>query len=193
MLVYWLLGYCECNYGSEWLIGCYGCRIGVRDMVVDGGMGFVMKWCEDVCFLIGCGKYIDDYLFVNIMYCVFVRLIVVNGMIKSIDVFRVEEMLGVVVVFIGEDFVEVGGNLVGWVIVSCDGELMKELKCFVLVYGKVWYVGDVYVVVIVELFVEVMDVVEVIEVDIEELDVVVNMVDVLVNNDVLVYDEIGMN
>lgn len=162
-------------------------------MVVDGGKGFVMKCCEDVWFLIGCGKYLDDYKLVNIIYCVFVWLIVVNGKIISIDMLVVVEMFGVVVVFMGEDFVDVGGNLVGWVIVSCDGELMKEFKCFVFVYGKVCYVGDVYVVVIVEMLVEVMDVVEVIEVDIEELDVVINMVDVLVNNDVLVYDEIGMN
>lgn len=162
-------------------------------MAADGGMGFATKRREDVRFLTGRGKYTDDYSPANTTYCAFARSTVANGTIKSIDVSRAEEMPGVVAVFTGEDFVEVGGNPAGWAIVSRDGEPMKEPKRPVLAHGKVRHVGDAYAAVIAESLAEAMDAVEAIEADIEELDAVVNMADALANNDVLVHDEIGTN
>ncbi|HCW84300.1 MAG TPA: hypothetical protein DHC76_09865, partial [Rhodobacteraceae bacterium] len=53
---------------------------------------------------------------------VFARSNVANGTIKSIDTSAAAAMPGVLAIFTGEDFVEVGGNPAGWAIVSRDGE-----------------------------------------------------------------------
>lgn len=162
-------------------------------MAADGGKGFATKRREDVRFLTGRGKYSDDYKPANTTYCAFARSTVANGKIISIDTSAAAEMPGVVAVFTGEDFVDVGGNPAGWAIVSRDGEPMKEPKRPVLAHGKVRHVGDAYAAVIAETLAEAMDAVEAIEADIEELDAVINMADALANNDVLVHDEIGTN
>ena len=162
-------------------------------MAADGGMGFATKRREDVRFLTGRGKYTDDYTPVNTTYCAFARSTVANGTINSIDTSEAAAMPGVVAVFTGEDFVEVGGNPAGWAIVSRDGDPMKEPKRPVLAHGKVRHVGDAYAAVIAETLAEALDAVEAIEADIEELDAVVNMADALANDSVLVHDEIGTN
>ena len=162
-------------------------------MAADGGMGFATKRREDVRFLTGRGKYTDDYTPVNTTYCAFARSTVANGTINSIDTSEAAAMPGVVAVFTGEDFVEVGGNPAGWAIVSRDGDPMKEPKRPVLAHGKVRHVGDAYAAVIAETLAEALDAVEAIEADIDELDAVVNMADALANDSVLVHDEIGTN
>ena len=162
-------------------------------MAADGGMGFATKRREDVRFLTGRGKYTDDYTPVNTTYCAFARSTVANGTINSIDTSKAAAMPGVVAVFTGEDFVEVGGNPAGWAIVSRDGDPMKEPKRPVLAHGKVRHVGDAYAAVIAETLAEALDAVEAIEADIDELDAVVNMADALANDSVLVHDEIGTN
>lgn len=162
-------------------------------MAADGGMGFATKRREDVRFLTGRGKYTDDYTPVNTTYCAFARSTVANGTINSIDTSEAASMPGVVAVFTGEDFVEVGGNPAGWAIVSRDGDPMKEPKRPVLAHGKVRHVGDAYAAVIAETLAEALDAVEAIEADIDELDAVVNMADALANDSVLVHDEIGTN
>ncbi|MFA8440485.1 xanthine dehydrogenase family protein molybdopterin-binding subunit [Yoonia sp.] len=162
-------------------------------MAADGGMGHATKRREDVRFLTGRGKYTDDYTPAKTTYCAFARSTVANGKINSIDTSAAAEMPGVVAVFTGEDFAEVGGNPAGWLINSRDGEPMKEPKRPVLAHGKVRHVGDAYAAVIAETLEQAMDAVEAIDADIDELDAVTNMADALANTDTLVHDEIGTN
>ena len=83
-----------------------------------------------------------------------------RGKIKSIDTSAAAQMPGVLAVFTGDDFVDVGGNPAGWLINSRDGEPMKEPKRPVLAHGKVRHVGDAYAAVIAETVEQARDAVE---------------------------------
>ena len=161
-------------------------------MPKDTGIGAAPKRREDVRFLTGTGQYSDDISLVNQASAVFARSNVANGVIKSIDTTAAAAMPGVLAIFTGEDFVEVGGNPAGWLINSRDGEPMKEPKRPVLAHGKVRHVGDAYAAVIAETVEQAKDAVEAIEADIEELSAVINMKDALAGSN-YVHDEIETN
>lgn len=161
-------------------------------MPKDGGIGAATKRREDVRFLTGTGEYTDDIQIAKQVYAVFARSTVAHGKINGIDTSAAEAMPGVLAVFTGEDFVEVGGNPAGWLINSRDGEPMKEPKRPVLAHGKVRHVGDAYAAVIAETVEQAKDAVEAIEADIEELDAVIDMAAALEGSN-FVHDEIGTN
>ena len=161
-------------------------------MPKDGGIGAGTKRREDVRFLTGTGTYTADINTYGQAAAVFARSTVANGRIKSIDTSAAEAMPGVLAVFTGADFAEVGGNPAGWLINSRDGTPMKEPKRPVLAHGKVRHVGDAYAAVIAETVEQARDAVEAIEADIEELPAVVNMAEALKDEN-LVHDEIETN
>ena len=161
-------------------------------MPKDDGIGASTLRREDVRFLTGEGNYSDDIKLLNQASAVFARSTVANGVIKSIDTSAAAEMPGVLAIFTGEDFVEVGGNPAGWLINSRNGDPMKEPKRPVLAHGKVRHVGDAYAAVIAETVEQAKDAVEAIEADIEELPAVVNMADALSGTN-YVHDEIETN
>ncbi len=161
-------------------------------MPKDGGIGASTKRREDIRFLTGKGNYSDDIQTAGECAAVFARSNVANGTIKSIDTSAAAAMPGVLAIFTGEDFVEVGGNPAGWAIVSRDGDPMKEPKRPVLAHGKVRHVGDAYAAVIAETVQQGKDAVEAIEIDIEEHDAIINMADALSGTN-YVHDEIETN
>ena len=161
-------------------------------MPKDHGIGASEKRREDVRFLTGLGTYTDDIAVAGEAHAVFVRSQVANGVIKSIDTAAAEAMPGVLAVFTGADFVDVGGNPAGWLINSRDGEPMKEPKRPVLAHGKVRHVGDAYAAIIAETVEQARDAAEAVEADIEELPAVVDMAKALEGGQ-LVHDEIGTN
>ena len=161
-------------------------------MPKDNGIGASTKRREDIRFLTGLGQYTDDIALTGETYAVFARSQVANGAIKSIDTSAAENMPGVLAIFTGEDFAEVGGNPAGWLINSRDGEPMKEPKRPVLAHGKVRHVGDAYAAVIAETAEQARDAAEAIEADIEELPAVIDMKSAL-EGGALVHDEIGTN
>lgn len=161
-------------------------------MPKDSGIGAPTLRREDVRFLTGTGEYTDDITLANQAIAVFARSTVANGLIKSVDITTAAAMPGVLAVFTGADFVEVGGNPAGWLINSRDGEAMKEPKRPVLAHGKVRHVGDAYAAVIAETIEQAKDAVEAIEADIEELPTVIDM-DAALEDTNLVHEEIGTN
>lgn len=161
-------------------------------MPKDGGIGASTTRREDVRFLTGRGKYTDDITLQGQTYAAFARSDVANGKIKSIDTSAAAAMPGVLTIFTGEDFVDVGGNPAGWLINSRDGTPMKEPKRPVLAHGKVRHVGDAYAAVIAETAEQALDAVAAIEADIEELPAVVDMA-AAVAGGALVHDEIETN
>ncbi|GGE46004.1 xanthine dehydrogenase family protein molybdopterin-binding subunit [Actibacterium pelagium] len=161
-------------------------------MPKDNGIGASPKRREDVRFLTGRGKYTDDIQLANTSYACFARSDVANGVIKSIDTSAAEAMPGVLAVFTGEDFVEVGGNPAGWAISSRDGTPMHEPKRPVLAHGKVRHVGDAYAAVVAETPEQARDAAEAIEIDIEEQPAVIDMAAAL-SGSTFVHDEIGTN
>ncbi|NIZ59397.1 carbon monoxide dehydrogenase [Sedimentitalea sp. CY04] len=162
-------------------------------MPKDSGIGASPKRREDVRFLTGNGNYTDDINLHGQAYAAFARSNVANGKINSVDTSAAEAMPGVLAVFTGEDFVEVGGNPAGWYIESRDGTPMKEPKRPVLAHGKVRHVGDAYAAVIAETYEQARDAVEALEVDIDELPAVASSVAALAEGAPLVHDEIETN
>ena len=158
----------------------------------DTGIGAATLRREDVRFLTGTGEYTDDIVLAKQTYAVFARSTVAHGKIKSIDTSAAAQMPGVLAVFTGDDFVDVGGNPAGWLINSRDGEPMKEPKRPVLAHGKVRHVGDAYAAVIAETVEQARDAVEAIEADIEELPAIIDM-NAALSSSTYVHDEIETN
>jgi len=161
-------------------------------MPKDSNVGASPKRREDIRFLTGRGKYTDDIQIAGQAHAVFVRSQVAHGAIRSIDTSAAKDMPGVLAIFTGADFADVGGNPAGWLINSRDGTPMKEPKRPVLAHGKVRHVGDAYAAVIAETADQARDAAEAIVADIEELPAVVNMAQAL-SGSTYVHDEIGTN
>ena len=161
-------------------------------MPKDSGIGAATRRREDARFLLGSGRYSDDIVLLNQTYAVFARSEVANGIIKTINTSEAEKMPGVIAVFTGDDFVDVGGNPAGWLINSRDGEPMKEPKRPVLAHGKVRHVGDAYAAVIAETEQQARDAAEKINADIMELPAIIDMTSALSGSN-FVHDEIETN
>ena len=161
-------------------------------MRIDSGIGAATRRREDARFLLGSGRYSDDIVLLNQTYAVFARSEVANGIIKTINTSEAEKMPGVIAVFTGDDFVDVGGNPAGWLINSRDGEPMKEPKRPVLAHGKVRHVGDAYAAVIAETEQQARDAAEKINADIMELPAIIDMTSALSGSN-YVHDEIETN
>ncbi|NND19722.1 MAG: xanthine dehydrogenase family protein molybdopterin-binding subunit, partial [Silicimonas sp.] len=162
-------------------------------MPKDSVIGTSPKRREDKRFITGRGRYTDDINLQGQTYAAFARSDVAAGKITKIDTSKAAKMPGVLAVFTGEDFVDVGGNPAGWLVHSRDGSPMKEPKRPVLAHGKVRHVGDAYAAVIAETAEQARDAVEAIEADIESIDPVLNMKEALKDGAPLVHDEIETN
>lgn len=161
-------------------------------MPKDNGIGASTLRREDFRFLTGSGNYTDDINVHGQAYVAFARSNVANGKIISLDTSAAEDLDGVLAIFTGADFADVGGNPAGWLINSRDGEPMKEPKRPVLAHGKVRHVGDAYAAVVAETEEIARDAVELISANIEELPAVVDLKSAL-DNKHLVHDEIETN
>jgi aerobic carbon-monoxide dehydrogenase large subunit len=164
-------------------------------MPKDSGIGASSKRREDIRFLTGTGRYVDDIAIAGQTFAVFVRSNVANGQIVSVDTAAAEKMPGVLAVFTGADFASVGGNPAGWLINSRDGTPMREPKRPVLAHGKVRHVGDAYAAVVAETYAQAKDAAQALADGsvIKELPAVVDMAAAVANPKNRVHDEIPDN
>jgi carbon-monoxide dehydrogenase large subunit len=164
-------------------------------MPKDTGIGASTKRREDIRFLTGRGVYTDDMAIYGQCHAVMVRSSVAHGRIVSIDTAAVESMPGVLAVFTGEDFKDVGGNPAGWLINSRDGTPMREPKRPVLAHGKVRHVGDAYACVVAESHAQAKDAAQVLAdaTVIEDLAAVIDMKAGAADASNRVHDEIADN
>ncbi len=108
-----------------------------------GFIGKAVERREDARFLTGRGQYTDDISLPGQSYGVFLRSPHAHAVIKSLDTGAAAKAPGVLGIFTGEHFKEVGGLPCGWQINnSSDGSPMKEPRHPILADGKVRYVGD---------------------------------------------------
>ncbi len=163
------------------------------DGTANGGIGAATKRREDVRFLTGKGNYTDDINMRGQAYVVFVRSQVAHGVLNGVDTADASAMPGVIRVFTGADFAEVGGVPCGWCVTDKHGEPMQEPKHPVLAEGKVRYVGDAIAAVVAETESQARDAAEAVAVDIEELPAVVDMKAALVEGSTKVHDDLGSN
>jgi carbon-monoxide dehydrogenase large subunit len=151
-------------------------------MPKDGGIGASTKRREDVRFLTGNGHYTDD---INLRGQAYVHFLVDTG--------AAEAMPGVLRIFTGADFAELGGLPCGWQVTDRFGEVMQEPKHPVLAHGKVRHVGDPIAAVVAETREQARDAAEAIILDIEELPAVVDMKAALKEGATKVHDDLTSN
>ncbi len=163
------------------------------DGAVEGGIGAANKRREDVRFLKGTGNYTDDINMRGQAYVYFLRSEVAHGRLNSVDTNAASAMDGVVKVFTGADFADVGSIPCGWQITDRFGEVMQEPAHPVLAQGKVRHVGDPIAAVVADTLEQARNAVEAIEVDIEELPAVIDMKDALKDGSTKVHDDLTSN
>ncbi len=129
---------------------------------------------EDARFLTGRGQYTDDIVLPRQSYGYFLRSPYAHARIKGIDTSAASKAPGVIQIFTGADFREVGGLPCGWLINNVDGSPMKEPKHPVLCDDKALYVGDSVALVVAETLLEAKAAAALIEVDYQELSAVVD-------------------
>lgn len=78
-------------------------------MPKDHGIGAATKRREDVRFLTGKGRYVDDINRFGQTYAVFLRSDVAHGRIKRLDTAAAAAMPGVLAILTGDDFKGMGG------------------------------------------------------------------------------------
>src|SRR6056297_679583 len=164
-----------------------------RDMPKDGGIGASSKRREDVRFLTGTGNYTDDINLRGQAYVHFLRSDVAHGRLAKVDTGEAEGMPGVLRIFTGEDFAEIGGLPCGWQVTDRFGEPMQEPKHPVLAHGKVRHVGDPIAAVVAETREQARDAAEAIVLDIEELPAVTDMKAALEDGATKVHDDLTSN
>ncbi len=130
---------------------------------------------EDARFLTGRGQYTDDITHHGQTYGYFLRSPHAHAKIVSISTAAAAGAHGVLGVFTGDDFKDIGGLPCGWLINNIDGTPMKEPKHPVIAHGKVRYVGDRVALIVAETLEVAKAAAQMIEVDYEVLPAVIDM------------------
>jgi aerobic carbon-monoxide dehydrogenase large subunit len=130
---------------------------------------------EDGRFLTGRGQYTDDIVLPGQTYGIFLRSPHAHAKIKSLDTAVAAQAPGVIAIYTGEHFKDIGGLPCGWQIHSIDGTPMVEPKHPVLAHGKVRYVGDRVALVVAETAEQARTARDLIAVEYEELPAVIDI------------------
>jgi aerobic carbon-monoxide dehydrogenase large subunit len=162
-------------------------------MPKDSGIGASVKRREDVRFLTGKGRYTDDFNRPGQAHVAFLRSDVAHGKLVSVDTSAAESMPGVLGVFTGEHFKDIGGLPCGWQVTDLHGQPMQEPKHPVLAHGKVRHVGDPIAAVVAETYAQARDAAEAIMPEIEELPAVMDMRAAIADGAVKVHDDLTSN
>ncbi|MFG6590971.1 xanthine dehydrogenase family protein molybdopterin-binding subunit [Sulfitobacter sp. 1A12157] len=164
-----------------------------KDFEPTSGIGASSKRREDVRFLTGAGRYTDDINLRRQTHVFFLRSDVAHGRLTGVDTSAAEDMPGVLKIFTGADFAEVGGMPCGWQVTDKHGQPMQEPKHPVLAHEKVRHVGEPIAAVVAETLAQARDAAEAIVVDIDELPAVVNMKDAVKEDAPKVHDDLTSN
>jgi carbon-monoxide dehydrogenase large subunit len=116
------------------------------------GIGAEVRRTEDLRFVSGAGRYVDDQLLPGQCFARFVRSPHAHAIVTSVDVTHAAAMPGVIAVFTGRQMrdAQVGSIPCGWLIHGQDGRPMAEPPHHPLAVDKVRHVGDPVAVVIAE-------------------------------------------
>lgn len=139
-----------------------------------GPIGRSVKRREDARFLTGRGRYTDDIVLPRQTYAYFLRSPYAHARLRGFDAGDALKAPGVLGVWSGVDFRDVGGLPCGWLITSVDSTPMKEPKHPILADGKVRYVGEAVALVVAETYEQARNAAQLIEIDYEELAPVVD-------------------
>ena len=140
------------------------------------GIGASVKRSEDIRFITGKGRYVDDINRPGQAHAYFLRSPHAHATIDKIDAADARNAPGVVAVLTGEDAVadKIGAHVCGWTIHSKDGSAMKTGAYPALAHGKALYVGDPVAVVIADTYAQAKDAAEKVVVDYGVLPAVID-------------------
>ncbi|MBV2358289.1 xanthine dehydrogenase family protein molybdopterin-binding subunit [Thalassococcus sp. CAU 1522] len=137
-----------------------------------------VKRVEDVRFLTGAGRFIDDVAPEGALYAYFLRSTVAHADLSELDVSEAREADGVHLVVTAADMVEagVGHTLAATVVKNRDGSKGAEPERPVLAKGRVRFVGEAIAMIVAESLQQARDAAEMILVDFDDLPVHVDPV-----------------
>ncbi|MCX7382611.1 MAG: xanthine dehydrogenase family protein molybdopterin-binding subunit [Alphaproteobacteria bacterium] len=157
------------------------------------GIGASVRRKEDLRFISGRGNYTDDINRPGQTHMVIKRSDRPHARIISIDASAALAAPGVVAVYTGDDFANIGGLPCGWQIHNKDGSPMVEPKHPVIAHGKVRHVGDPIAVVIAETKQQAKNAAELLVIDLEDLPSIATTTDALKPGAPIVHDEAAGN
>ena len=132
-----------------------------------------LRRSEDVRFLTGTGRYVDDIVPAGALHAVFLRSTVAHGMITGLDLEAARDVPGVHLVLGAEELAATGIvlGMKGARVKNRDGSRGAMTERPVLAQGRVRYAGEPIVVVIADTVEAARDACELIGVEIEDLPV----------------------
>lgn len=150
---------------------------------------------EDLRFITGRGRYVDDIVFPDQAYAVFVRSPHAHALLRGVDVSMSRQMPGVIGVFTGADLRRAGVGSIpcGWHLRDRHGQPMMEPPHYPLAVDKIRHVGEPVAVVIAESFAQAKDAAEFVTIDCDVLDATVTAVEAVSDGAPLVWGEIDRN
>jgi len=136
-----------------------------------------VKRVEDLRFLTGDGRYVDDIAPQGALYCYFLRAPMAHGEITALDVEDARQMPGVHLVATCDDLIEDGMKigLGGSVVTNRDGTKGAAPERPILARDRVRHVGEPIAVVVADSLPEARDAAETIMLDIDDLPVHVGL------------------
>lgn len=140
------------------------------------GIGHSVRRREDMRFVRGEGRYVDDLGQPDDLRAWFVRSMHAHARIVSVDVSAAAAAPGVRAVFTGKDLLAAGVGSIpcGWTVRNRDGTPMVEPPHHPLCVDRVRYVGDPVALVLADSLLDAKDAGELVEIDYEPLPAVVS-------------------
>ncbi len=132
---------------------------------------------EDIRFLTGAGRYVDDIAPAGALYAVFFRSTVAHGVIKGLDLAAAREVPGVHLVLGADDLAATAIilGMKGARVKNRDGSRGAVTERPVLARGRVRYAGEAIAVAIADTVEAARDACEMIDVEIDDLPVVLEL------------------
>ena len=160
-----------------------------------GLIGMPLRRREDIRFVRGHGRYVDDVLLPRTTFCVFVRSPHAHARIRSIDTRRAASVSGVLLILTAADWDKAGhGELtVVHPMPFSDGRPMNNASRPAFARDKVHHVGDIVAAVIAETRFAAEDAMEAVDVEYEPLPAVTTSQAAVADGATLVHPEFGSN
>jgi aerobic carbon-monoxide dehydrogenase large subunit len=166
-----------------------------RTQIRDGYIGQRLRRREDVRFVQGKGRYVDDLLLPGVAWCAFVRSPHAHARIRAVSTQAAAERPGVLMILTAQDWAKAGhGELtVVHPMPFGDGRPMNAVPRPAFAFDKVHHVGDIVAAVIAESRFAAEEAAEAVAVDYSPLPAVVAPRQAAENGARLVHEQFGTN
>jgi carbon-monoxide dehydrogenase large subunit len=166
-----------------------------RPCTTDDYLGKPLRRREDIRFVQGRGRYVDDVLLPGTAWCAFVRSPHAHARMRSVTTAAAAAMPGVLLALTADDWMRAGHGALTVVhpMPFGDGRPMNAAPRPAFARGKVCHVGDIVAAVVAETRFAAEDAVEAVAVDYEPLAAVTTPRDAVAPDAPLVHEQFGSN